>query len=186
MGQGPALILRTLDSFMRGAGTVRLFGGAAFILGYGRQRTTEDADLLLDDRECAALLEGAGFAEAVEATNEKLEPQGLYVAHIFGPEQQVLSPGWRAACRPLTLDGLERLRLEVLGPVDLALTKLGRFDAADEADVRFLLETRQLEPNRLREAITTAVVPPEYRELFVRARPRALALCDAVAHRGSD
>lgn len=176
MDQGPALILKTLDGFMRGRGSVRVFGGAAFILGYGRKRTTEDADLLLDDRECLALLEGAGFAEAVEETNRALEPKGLYVAHVFGPEQQVLSPGWRERCRPVALDGLHRLSVEVLGAEDLALTKLGRFDSADEDDVRFLFESRQLDPSRFREAVAAALVPPEYRDLFERARPRALAL----------
>ncbi|MBL8923722.1 MAG: hypothetical protein JNJ54_33010 [Myxococcaceae bacterium] len=179
MDQGPALILKTLDGFMTGPGVVRLFGGAAFILGYGRDRTTEDADLLLDDRECLALVEGAGFAEAVEATNRVLEPRGLYLAHVFGPEQQVLAPGWRPRCRPLSIDGLSRLRVEVLAPEDLALTKLGRFDAADEDDVRFLLESRQLDPARWRHSIDEAIVPPEYRNLFEEARPRAIALATA-------
>lgn len=61
MDQGPALILKTLDGFLRAPGMVRLFGGAAFILGYGRSRATEDADLLLDDRECQGLLDDALF-----------------------------------------------------------------------------------------------------------------------------
>ena len=45
MESGPALILRTLDRHLTAAGEVRLFGGAAFVLGYGRDRTTDDADL---------------------------------------------------------------------------------------------------------------------------------------------
>lgn len=56
MESGPALILRTLDKHLTAPGRVRLFGGAALILGYGRQRQTEDADLLLDDAECRALI----------------------------------------------------------------------------------------------------------------------------------
>jgi hypothetical protein len=59
---GPALILRTLDRHLTAPGEVRLFGGAALILGYGRQRQTEDADLLLDDAECQALIDGAGYS----------------------------------------------------------------------------------------------------------------------------
>jgi len=173
---GPALILRTLDRHLTGPGEVRLFGGAALVLGYGRSRTTDDADLLLDDRECQVLIDEAGFSEAIEATNAELEPRGLYVTHVFGPEQQVLSPGWRDACRPVVLAGLSRLRVCCLGPVDLALTKMGRADDEDLADIEFLLRTRQLDAGDLRLAIATAVVPAEYAELFEAAKPKVLGL----------
>lgn len=176
MESGPALILTTLDRHLRGPGLIRLFGGAAFILGYGRKRTTEDADLLLDDRECQALIDDAGLAEAIEATNQELAPRGLYLSHIFGPEQQVLSPTWRQSCRPISLAGLRRLRLSCLGPVDLALTKMGRGDDDDLADLRFLLETGVLSSEDLRAAIDVAVVPPEYAEQFAASRPKVLAL----------
>lgn len=59
MESGPALILRTLDRHLTAPGEVRLFGGAAFVLGYGRERT-DDAELLLDDRECRVLIDTAG------------------------------------------------------------------------------------------------------------------------------
>lgn len=74
MESGPALILRTLDRYLTGPGEVRLFGGAAFVLGYGRNRTTDDANLLLDDRECELLIDQAGFSEAMESANRELEP----------------------------------------------------------------------------------------------------------------
>lgn len=176
MVSGPALILQTLDRHMTGPGVIRLFGGAAFILGFGRRRTTEDADLLLDDRECQALIDDSGFAEAVEATNLELEPQGLYLAHVFGPEQQVLAPGWRERCFRLELTGLTRLQVLSLSAVDLALTKLGRGDDADFEDVIFLLETGAVQGDDFRDAIARAVVPPEYAELFAAAKPKALAL----------
>jgi hypothetical protein len=173
---GPALILRTLDRHLTGPGQVRLFGGAAFVLGYGRSRTTDDADLLLDDRECQALIDDAGFSDAIESTNRELEPRGLYLTHIFGPEQQVLSPGWRAACRPIPLNGLSRLSVSCLGPVDLALTKMGRADDEDLADIAFLVRTQQLEVDTLRRAIEVAVAPPEYAEIFAGAKPKVLDL----------
>lgn len=178
MESGPALIVRTLDRHLTGPAEVRLFGGAALILGYGRARTTEDADLLLDDRECQLLIDTAGFAEAVETTNQELEPQGLYVSHVFGPEQQVLSPGWRAACRPVPLEGLRHLRLTCLGPIDMVLTKLGRGDDEDFADITFLLETLHLAPATLRAAVQTAMVPAEYAPLFAVAKPQLLTLLE--------
>ncbi|MEW5742663.1 MAG: DUF6036 family nucleotidyltransferase [Myxococcota bacterium] len=180
MESGPALILRTLDRHLTAPGEVRLFGGAAFVLGYGRDRTTDDADLLLDDRECQVLIDSAGFAEAIDATNKELEPLGLYVSHVFGPEQQVLSPHWRSNCRPVVLPGLQKLSVSCLGPVDLALTKMGRADDADLADIEFLLSSRQLDARALRHAIQVAVVPPEYAELFAAARPKVEALLTAA------
>jgi hypothetical protein len=177
---GPALILRTLDRHLTAPGEIRLFGGAAFVLGYQRDRTTDDADLLLDDAECQALIDTAGFAEAIEATNLELASSGLYLSQVFGPEQQVLSLSWRAGCRPVVLPGLTRLSVSCLGPVDLALTKMGRADDADLADVDFLLKTGRLAPGELRSATELALVPPEDAELFVAARPKVLALLDAV------
>jgi hypothetical protein len=103
------LILETLDKHLAGPAHVRLIGGAALILAYGRGRTTEGADLLLDDSEVQALIEQANFGEALERTNAELEPLGLYLTHTWGPEQQILTPRWREDCRPVPL-GLERLR----------------------------------------------------------------------------
>jgi len=176
MASGPEIILRTLDGFLSGPGEVRLFGGAALVLGYGRRRATEDADLLMDDRECQALIDGAGFAEAVDSTNKELEPQGLYLSHIFGPEQQVLSPGWRAACRRIDLIGLKQLGVWCLGPIDLVLTKMGRGDADDMADVRHLFETGAVGSSELRIALAAAIVPAEYAELFALSTPKLVAM----------
>ena len=180
MQSGPEIILRALDGHLTGAGEIRLFGGAAMVLGYGRNRMTEDADLLMDDHECQALIDDAGFAEAIEATNQLLEPQGLYLSHIFGPEQQVLSPTWRTACRPIELAGLKYLRLTCLGPIDLLLTKLGRGDGDDMADIRHLIESQGLEPRVIREAVKAALVPPEYSELFVTSTAKLEALLSEV------
>lgn len=176
MESGPALILTTLDRHLTAPGEVRLFGGAALILGYGGARQTEDADLLLDDAECRALIDGAGFSEAVEATNLELNPRGLYLTHIFGPEQEILAPGWRERCRRVRIAGLVRLSVSVLGAVDLALTKLGRGDEGDFEDIRFLLETGQLDAVTLRPALDQAQVPEVLAEIFAGTKPKLLAL----------
>ena len=76
------------------------------------------------------------------------------------------------------LTGLSRLRVSCLGPIDLALTKMGRADDQDLADIAFLLQTRQLEAEAFRGAIEIAVVPPEYFELFRVAKPKVLSLLD--------
>lgn len=177
MESGPALILRTLDRHLTGPGRIRLFGGAALVLAYGRSRQTEDADLLLDDGECQALIDRSGFAEAVEATNTELNPRGLYLTHIFGPEQQILAPGWMDRCRRVALPDLTKLEVSVLAPVDLALTKLGRGDEGDFEDIRFLVDSGHVEPRELLSALAEAAVPDILREQFERSSPKLLALC---------
>lgn len=181
MESGPALILRTLDKHLTAQGRVRLFGGAALILGYGSQRQTEDADLLLDDAECRALIDNAGLGEAVEATNRELNPLGLYLTHIFGPEREILSAGWRERCRKVEIEGLTRLEVSALAAVDLVLTKLGRGDEGDFYDIRFLLKTRRVDPQTLRAVLAQAEVPEVLREIFITSRTNLLRLLDESA-----
>lgn len=163
------LILSTLAKNLASPARVRLFGGAALILGYGATRFTEDADLLLDDEEFGLLAE-AGLERAVESTNDELAPRGLYVSHIFGPEQEILTPSWRESCR--IVPGFGQLTVEVLGPLDLITSKLGRGDEQDLADMEYLIERERLTPGAIRDAVARARVPEIFREVFPAARVR--------------
>lgn len=169
MAREAELILQALDRHLEGPGTIRLLGGAALILGYGLDRATEDVDLLQDDAEVRALIETAEFGVALEATNRELEPRGLYLTHIWGPEQLILSSGWRERCRPLTVPSLQKLRLEVLGPSDLLISKLARADDGDLRDMEFLLSghTTVAEVESLLPSI---VVPDVFTESWPRAK----------------
>ena len=180
MESGPALILRTLDKHLTGPGSILLFGGAAIVLGYRRDRLTEDADLLLDDGECRTLIDESGFSEAVEATNAELGPQGLYLTYIFGPEQEILCPTWREQCRPIALSGVTKLSITVLGPIDLILTKLARCDEGDLDDIRYLIATENLGAAELNRALTSALVPEVLAEIFSESRQKLLALIGAL------
>jgi hypothetical protein len=181
MASEAELIVRTLDKHLEGPGQIRLLGGAALILGYGRERSTEDADLVMDDSEVQALIDDSGFAEAVEATNAELEPRGLYLTHIWGPEQQILTPEWRSACRLVSLDPpLSRLRVEVLGPLDLITSKLARGDDADLDDVEHLLRVEHLGAPTVLEAVRRAVVPDVLRDVFEGALTRLEARLAAL------
>lgn len=172
MANAAELILRTLDRHLTGPAEIRLMGGAALILAYGIDRTTEDADLLQDDRECELLVERAGFGDALEATNRELEPLGLYVSHIWGPEQQILTPAWRDRCRPVDLQ-LPNLRATALGPLDLIVSKLCRADDEDLADIRFLVEHERLDAEEVRRAMREAMVPEVFRDGYPEACARA-------------
>lgn len=169
MAREAELILHALDRHLEGPGTIRLLGGAALILGYGLDRATEDVDLLQDDAEVRALIETAEFGAALEATNRELEPRGLYLTHIWGPEQLILSSGWRERCRPLTLASLQKLRLEVLGPADLLISKLARADDGDLRDMEYLLSTHTTVAE-VESLLPSIVVPDVFAESWPRAK----------------
>ena len=170
------LIARTLDAHLSGPAEVRVMGGAALVLGYGLERGTEDIDLIMEDDEIQVLIDGAGFSEALEATNRELEPLGLYLSHIWGPEQQILSPRWREQCRRVeTLPQLRYLQVTTLGPLDLFLSKLCRADAGDLDDLDWLVETEGLGRTDLRSAMEHAVVPASFRDTWVTSVERVLS-----------
>ncbi|MBI4818410.1 MAG: hypothetical protein HY791_19245 [Deltaproteobacteria bacterium] len=172
-------ILRTLASHLEGPGHVRLFGGAALILGYGLSRSTEDADLILDEQEVDVLIRQANFGEALRLTNEELAPKGLYLTHIFGPEQQILTPEWRQSCVVVNRSfGNAALAVSALGPLDLILSKLARADDEDLEDIRFIIESKGIERKTLADAIDRAMVPEVLSEVFERNRQRVLKLFD--------
>lgn len=171
------LIVRTLDRHLLGPAEIRLMGGAAMILAYGQRRGTEDVDLLMDTAELEALVERADLGAALEATNEELEPRGLYLSHIWGPEQQILRPSWREACRAVPLDPpLGRLSLSVLGPLDLMLSKLCRADAGDLADIAWLIDRERLTLEQVEAAMREAIVPEPFAEGYAGAMASVRAL----------
>jgi hypothetical protein len=177
MAQAVELILKTLDKHMGSKGTIRLMGGAALTLAYGLDRATEDADLLLDDTEAQFLAEHCDFGAALEKTNRELEPKRLYVSHIWGPEQQILTPEWRQSCRSLpNALQLSNLSLESLGPLDIIVSKMARADAEDLQDVSHLLRHEKLTAEQVRQAISRAQVPEILKEVFADSRPRIEAL----------
>lgn len=116
-----------------------------------------------------ALIETAEFGEALAATNKELEPQGLYLTHIWGPEQLILSSGWRPRCRPFSLPSLKRLGVEVLGPADLVISKLVRADDGDLRDMQFLLE-KHTSVAEVEALLSSIVVPAVFTESWPRAR----------------
>ena len=168
-------IIRTLDRHLEGPARIRLMGGAAMILGYAFTRATEDVDLLADDREIEALIEEANLGAALERTNAELAPEGLYLSHIWGPEQQILTPEWRSSCRSLVL-ALDRLQLEVLGPLDMILSKACRADDGDLGDIRHLIAHEQLPREIVARAFDRAEVPEVFQEVLPANRDRILGL----------
>ena len=170
-------ILSVLAKHLQGPAEIRLLGGAALTLGYGMPRSTEDVDLLLDDDELECLVRLADFGEALDAANRELQPEGLYLTHIWGPEHQILGPQWREHChggQPGFRQGA--LSVTVLGPMDLVLSKLCRADEGDIADIRFLIATQGLTRAQMEAAVAAANVPDVFTDVFAESSRRLLAL----------
>ena len=176
----PLRILRTLDNHLTLPAELTLFGRAALALGYpqalGTFHNTQDVDGILPLAWLQPPDEHEDFWQAVQETNAELEPDGLYLTHLFRELDVILQPDW--IDRRLQLDvGLGKLAVFRPATIDLILTKMARADDDDLQDIRFLVEQEALTRDQLERAFARARVPdvPEVQELFNRARPKVLA-----------
>ena len=112
----------------------------------------------------------------MEATNRALEPRGLYLTHIWGPEQQILTPRWREDCRPVEALALSRLEVSVLGPLDLIASKLCRADDLDLKDIRYLIRHERLAGDQVLAAVKSALVPEVFADVFPSSLQKLEAL----------
>ena len=177
----PLRILRTLDQHLTLPAELTLFGRSALALGYSRApahfHNTQDVDGILPLAWLQPPDGHEDFWQAIQGTNAELEPDGLYLTHLFRETDVILQPDW--VSRRLRLD-LGFPKLTVLRPatIDLVLTKMARGDEDDLQDIRFLLQEESLTQEQLVTAFARARVPdvPEIQELFNRARPKVLAM----------
>ena len=179
----PLRILSTLDQHLTLPAEITLFGRAALALGYhqapGHFHNTQDVDGILP----LAWLQPPGahqdFWQAVERTNVELEPDGLYLTHLFGETQVILQPDWFNQRLRIDVD-LRKLSVFRPATMDLILTKMARADDDDLQDIQFLLRQEPLTRDQLETAFGRARVPDvvEILELFNRARPKVLTLAD--------
>jgi hypothetical protein len=109
-----------------------LAGGVA-VRCYVGVRATDDVDMFF---------QGARVLVPTGTTFVTGEKQALVFDHQYTPDFGLLHPDFVDRAVPLvTLPG-RRLRLWVLHPVDLALTKVMRFAEHDQADIKALASTR--------------------------------------------
>jgi len=177
----PLRILRTLDQHLALPAEITLFGRSALALGYsqtpGHFHNTQDVDGILPLAWLQPPDTHEDFWQAVQRTNVELEPDGLYLTHLFRETDVILQEDWLNG--RLRLDvGLGKLVVFRPATIDLILTKMARADADDLQDIRFLLQMEPLTQHQLEMAFARARVPnvPEIQDLFDRARPKVLAL----------
>jgi hypothetical protein len=150
-------------------------------LGYpqspGHFHNTQDVDGILPLAWLQPPEAHQDFWQAVERANVELEPDGLYLTHLFRETDVILQPDWFNH-RVRLEAGLRNLTIFRPATIDLILTKMARADEDDLQDIRFLLQQEILTRNQLETAFGRARVPDveEIRELFNRAQPKVLAL----------
>jgi hypothetical protein len=177
----PLRILTALDQHLTLPAEITLFGRSALALGYSDApnhfHNTQDVDGILPLSWLQSPDTHEDFWRAVQRTNLELEPDGLYLTHLFREVDVIIQPDWFD--RRLRLGvGLQKLLVFRPATIDLILTKMARADDDDLQDIRFLLQREYLTQDQLETAFARARVPDvhEIQELFNRARPKVLAL----------
>lgn len=177
----PRLILQTLDQKLDHEVSLVLFGRAAIWLGFeGVPRelgATVDVDGIIRLSQLDELLNDGQFWDAVEATNKELEPQGLYITHLFQEDQIFLGADWESQIVPLSFPELSHLRLFRPSTADLILTKMMRgADKSDLDDIQLLINSGKVTKARLTDAFANMKVIEltELQDAFARARPVVL------------
>jgi len=178
MTDNPSEVLLALDRELDHEVPLVLFGRAALCLGFpappAEFGATQDVDGIIRLSQLGDLLDDQGFWEAQERVNRALEPQGLYITHLFGEDQVFLRPTWEQHMAPVTRPPTRWLRLFRPHAVDLILTKMMRGnDPQDMEDVDFLARQPEVSPQQMEEAFATVRMPDimELRDAFGRALP---------------
>jgi hypothetical protein len=172
-------ILRALDAKLTAAVELTLYGRAALLLGFPsppkEAALSRDVDAVLWMGQAEELDATTNFWQAVEALNQELAPDGLYISHFFAEDQVVLRPGWRES-RVSIPGSWADLVLFRLGDADLLLSKLMRDDPIDRRDALFIVKSAGLAPDEVDAALRAARIPdiPEIQEQFQLASRRLL------------
>ena len=177
----PERILQTLDRHLTQSAELTLFGRAALALGYADAPaaffSTQDVDAILPLQWLAAENQNVDFWQAQQRTNAELQPEGLYLTHLFRELEVVLTPDWLKS-RVRIASSFQRLSVFRPSTTNLILTKMARGDDNDLNDIQFLLRQEPITADILKNAFSRARVPEvqEIRELFLAAQPKVLDL----------
>ena len=121
----PLRILRALDGQLTLPAELTLFGRSALALGFAPApnhfHNTQDVDGILPMAWLQPPNAHEDFWQAVQRTNAELEPDGLYLTHLFRELDVILQPDW--IIRRVRLNvGLEKLSVFRPATIDLILT----------------------------------------------------------------
>lgn len=187
----PLRILQAVDARLDRRVEFYLFGRAALALGFADPPpaavATQDVDGIIPRDQLAQWQANDLWWAALQAANDELAANGLYLTHLFDEEQIILRSGWREQAVKVPCLGLRFLALRRPATIDLILTKMMRgLDPEDMADVRFYLERElHIGVQELQKAFLEAVGPdiPEIWQLFQAAQPVVLATAQELRSR---
>ncbi len=187
MIDNPSELMQTLDSLLDHEVQLVIFGRGALCLGFEHTRaelfTTQDVDGIISFHQLDGLAEDEQFWNAVDLTNQRLEPKGLYITHLFQEDQIFLRPEWEQHIVPLLRPATCRLKLFRPTAVDFILTKMMRgADEQDMLDVDFLIRHDGITLEQMEPAFATVRIPDlqELRDAFERALPVVRGLLAAA------
>jgi hypothetical protein len=185
----PVEVVLTLDGELDHEVSLVVYGRGGLRLGYENPLeayfATQDVDGIIRVSQLDALVEDLSFWDAVDRTNQKLEPKGLYITHLFQEDQVFLRPDWEQYIVPVLRPPTRWLKLFRPHTIDLILTKMMRGDdAQDMEDVAFLVRHDGITADDMEPAFARVRMPdiPELREAFGRALPRVRQI---LASRGA-
>ncbi len=164
-------ILDALEEELDSEVELTLYGRAALQLGFENPpqefALSRDVDAVFWLGQADELAEKTNFWQAVEAVNEALAGDELYISHFFEEDQVILQADWRDHRVPVA-GPWTRLKLFRLGNGDLFLSKLMRDDPLDLADARFIVKRAGFTKPEISGLIQSARVPDitEIREQF--------------------
>lgn len=124
-------IAGSLDHHLTEKTEIVVFGSAALLLDprYARHfaaRVTNDVDIIIPAERELKVDSDQGFWRAIEAANKELEPDGLYVTHIFPEREVALTPEWQQHTVRLEIPNLNNLTIVRPRVLDLIVSKMGR------------------------------------------------------------
>jgi hypothetical protein len=150
--------LQSIDRQMSGDVNVYIYGSCAQMLLGEDLRTSLDMDLA--GPYCSGNV--AEFRRAAEQAGLPVDPDVTYQGdHIewIGPLRLAVPPPDPE--RDVSLWQGNKVRVRTVSPARLVATKLIRYDQADQADIRFLIEKADLKHNQVREAVDD--LPEQFR-----------------------
>lgn len=128
-----------------------------------------------------AFNEGREFWLALERTNQRLEPHGLYLTHLFPEDLVFLRPDWTAHIVPVLRPPTRFLKLSRPHTLDLIFTKMMRGDdPQDMEDVDFLVRHDRITRAEMEPAFANVRMPDvvELHDAFARALPVVRGILD--------